>query len=114
MGRRGVGADAPGGGEKAEGYVVPREEVSPLYGKSWRQLGLDAFVNHHSQGIAGFLGSSFLRRPIALKREDGKNFDPSTLAVPLPELLGKEGRKVCRAHQDWFDAVKNSDQELSP
>jgi LmbE family N-acetylglucosaminyl deacetylase len=105
--------DVDRGSDKPQGYVLPLDEVSPLYGKSWRQLGLDAFVNHHSQGIAGFLGSSFLRRPIALKREDGKNFDPSTLAVPLPELLGKEDRKVCSAHKDWCDALKHSDQELS-
>jgi LmbE family N-acetylglucosaminyl deacetylase len=105
--------DADRGSDKLQGYVLPVDEVSPLYGKSWRQIGLDAFVNHHSQGIAGFLGSSFLRRPIPLKREDGKNFDPSTLAVPLPELLGKEDGKVCSAHKDWCDALKHSDQELS-
>ena len=105
--------DVDRGSDKPQGYVLPLDEVSPLYGKSWRQLGLDAFVNHHSQGIAGFLGSSFLRRPIALKREDGKDFAPSMLAVPLPELLGKEDGKVCSAHKDWCEALKHSDQELS-
>ena len=105
--------DVDRGSDKPQGYVLPLDEVSPFYGKSWRQIGLDAFVNHHSQGIAGFLGSSFLRRPIALKREDGKNFDPSTLAIPLPELFGKEDGKVCSAHKDWCDALKHSDQELS-
>jgi hypothetical protein len=105
--------DVDRGSEKPQGYVLPLDEVSPLYGKSWRQIGLDAFVNHHSQGIAGFLGSSFLRRPIALKREDDKNFDPSTLAIPLPELFGKQDGKVCSAHKDWCDALKHSDQELS-
>ena len=105
--------DVDRGSDKPQGYVLPLDEVSPFYGKSWRQIGLDAFVNHHSQGIAGFLGSSFLRRPIALKREDGKNFDPSTLAILLPELFGKEDGKVCSAHKDWCDALKHSDQELS-
>jgi len=105
--------DVDRGSDKPQGYVLPLDEVSPLYGKSWRQIGLDAFVNHHSQGIAGFLGSSFLRRPIALKREDGKNVDPSTLAIPLPELFGKEDGKVCSAHKDWCDALNHSDQELS-
>ena len=105
--------DMDRGSDKPEGYVLPLDEVSPLYGKTWRQIGLDAFVNHHSQGIAGFLGSAFLRRPIALKREDGKNFDPSTLAVRLPELFGKEDGKVCGPHKDWCEALKQSDQELS-
>ena len=48
------------------GYVLPLDEVSPLYGKTWREIGLDAFVNHRTQGIAGFLNSPFLRRPIAI------------------------------------------------
>jgi len=67
--------------EHPKGYLLPLDDISPLYGKSWRQIGLDAFVNHHTQGIAGFLNSPFIMRPIALVREDGKPFDPSTLAV---------------------------------
>ena len=73
-------------GEKPKGYVLPFDEVSPLWGKSWREIGLDAFANHRTQGIAGFLSSPFLRRPIALVREDGGQFDPATLAQPLVTL----------------------------
>jgi LmbE family N-acetylglucosaminyl deacetylase len=72
--------------EKPQGYILPLDNISPLYGKSWREIGLDAFANHHTQGIAGFLGSPFLRRPIALKREDGAEFDPGVLAEPLGPL----------------------------
>lgn len=68
------------------GYILPLDEVSPLYGKSWREIGLDAFSNHRSQGILGFLNSPFLRRPIGLKREDGVAFDPAVLAEPLGPL----------------------------
>jgi len=73
-------------GEKPQGYPLPVDEISPLYGKSWREIGLDAFANHHSQGITGFLNSPFLRRPIALKREDGGDFDPAALNEPLGPL----------------------------
>jgi LmbE family N-acetylglucosaminyl deacetylase len=73
-------SDAP------KGYILPLDELSPLYGKSWREIGIDAFANHRTQGIAGFLGSPFLRRPIALKREDGGEFDPALLAQPLGPL----------------------------
>jgi LmbE family N-acetylglucosaminyl deacetylase len=72
--------------EKPQGYILPLDGISPLYGKSWREIGLDAFANHRTQGIAGFLGSPFLRRPIALKREDGAEFDPALLAEPLGPL----------------------------
>jgi LmbE family N-acetylglucosaminyl deacetylase len=73
-------------GEKPQGYILPLDEISPLYGKSWREIGLDAFANHRTQGIAGFLGSPFLRRPIALKREDGAALDPAVLAESLGPL----------------------------
>ena len=72
--------------EKPQGYFLPLDEISPLYGKSWREIGLDGFANHRTQGITGFLGSPFLRRPVALKREDGGELDPAVLAAPLGPL----------------------------
>jgi len=72
--------------EAPKGYVLPVNEISPLYGKSWREIGLDGFANHHSQGITGFLSSPFLRRSVALQREDGGQLDPALLAQPLGPL----------------------------
>jgi LmbE family N-acetylglucosaminyl deacetylase len=72
--------------EAPKGYILPLDGISPLYGKSWREIGLDAFANHRTQGITGFLGSPFLRRPIALKREDGAELDPALLAQGLGPL----------------------------
>ena len=77
--------DVERGSDRPKGYVLPLDEISALYGRSWRQLGLDSFANHRSQGITGFLGSSFLLRSIALIREDGKPFDPKSLAVNISE-----------------------------
>jgi len=83
-----AGADVPildveRGSDNPKGYILPVDEVSPLYGKSYREIGIDAFSNHRSQGISAFLSSPFLRRPLALKREDGKPFDPKILSQPL-------------------------------
>jgi LmbE family N-acetylglucosaminyl deacetylase len=72
--------------EAPKGYLLPLDQISPLYGKSWREMGLDAFANHRSQGITGFLSSPFLRRPIGLRREDGGQPDPALLAQPLGPL----------------------------
>src|SRR5262245_53879563 len=74
--------------EKPTCYVLPLDDVSPLWGKSYRQIGLEAFGNHRTQGITGFLSSPFFRRPIALKREDGGSIDPKFFAEPLTYLLG--------------------------
>jgi LmbE family N-acetylglucosaminyl deacetylase len=72
--------------EAPKGYLLPVDEISPLYGKSWREIGLDGFANHHSQGITGFLSSPFLRRPIGLQREDSGQLDPALLAQSLGPL----------------------------
>src|SRR2546429_9018904 len=62
----------------------PRSTLFPLHDAL--PIWLDAFANHRSQGIAVFLGSAFLRRPIALKREDGQPLNPAMLAEPLGPL----------------------------
>ncbi len=77
--------DLERGSEHPKGYVLPLDEISPLYGLSWRQMGINAFANHRTQGITGFLASTFLLRPIALITEDGKPFDPKSLAVGIAE-----------------------------
>ncbi|HYK38997.1 MAG TPA: PIG-L family deacetylase, partial [Candidatus Eremiobacteraceae bacterium] len=79
--------DLDRGSQNPKGYVLPLDEYSSLYGKSWREIGIDAFANHKTQGVSVFLGSPFLRRPIGMIVEDGKPFDPASLAVPLPEWL---------------------------
>jgi LmbE family N-acetylglucosaminyl deacetylase len=105
--------DMDRGGESSKGYTLPLDEVSPLYGKSYRQIGLDAFVNHRTQGIAGFVNSPFLRRPISLSREDGKPLDPSVLAEPLTRLFGVSSGKTCSAHPDWCEKLKTADHNLT-
>ncbi len=93
------------GTDNPKGYVLPLDEISPLWGKRWREIGLDAFVNHRTQGIAGFLGSPFLRRPIALVREDGGKVDSAQLSAPL-EKLGS-------FHPIFGEPIQNADQSLA-
>jgi LmbE family N-acetylglucosaminyl deacetylase len=90
-------------GDSPKGYVLPLDDISPLYGKSWRQIGLDAFVNHHTQGIAGFLNSPFIRRPIALVPENGSTLDPAKLAEPLTSLY-----PGCKAIADSYDLLRQA------
>jgi LmbE family N-acetylglucosaminyl deacetylase len=90
-------------GDSLKGYVLPLDDISPLYGKSWRQIGLDAFVNHHTQGIAGFLNSPFIRRPVALVPENGGTLDPAKLAEPLPTLF-----PGCKAFAESYDLLRQA------
>ena len=96
----------------ANGYTLPVDEISPLWGKTWREIGFDAFVNHRSQGIAGFLGSPFLRRPLVLIREDGSKLDPATLAVPLHALAGDAASETCKTNGDLCPALDAAEKEI--
>ncbi|HUL34119.1 MAG TPA: PIG-L family deacetylase [Candidatus Eisenbacteria bacterium] len=87
--------DLERGSESPKGFVLPLDDVSPLYGKSWREIGLDAFINHRTQGIPGFINSPFLHRPIGLIPEDGSKLDPASLAVPLLTLASQKGPCGC-------------------
>jgi LmbE family N-acetylglucosaminyl deacetylase len=86
--------------DSPKGYVLPLDDIDPLYGKSYRDIGLDAFVNHHTQGIATFLNSPFLRRPLALVPEQGGTLDPATLAEPLTTLF-----PGCKAFANAYDLL---------
>ncbi|MGA2813436.1 MAG: PIG-L family deacetylase [Candidatus Acidiferrum sp.] len=110
------------GGRKPNAYLVPVDEVSPLYGKSYREIGLDAFTNHRTQGITNFINSPFLSQPLALVAESGGPFDPATLAVTLrewgkihrdplysslPEVALKiEAARAAALSLDWLTAAK--------
>ena len=89
--------DTERGGATAgsNGASLPVDEISPLWGKSWREIGLDAFANHRSQGITGFLGSPFLRRPLVLIPETGGKFDATSLAVGLEQWSASAARAMC-------------------
>ena len=104
--------DVDRGSDHPSGYVLPLDDVSPLWGKSWREIGIDAFANHRTQGLGGFLGSSFLKRPIGLKLESGGGFDPAALSRPLSELLGTSQTATCKAHRDWCETVVEADRDL--
>jgi LmbE family N-acetylglucosaminyl deacetylase len=71
--------------EKPDGYIVPMDDVSPLWGKSYREIGTDAFANHRTQGITAFLASPFLRRPIGVVAEGGGTVDPKQFGRPLAQ-----------------------------
>jgi LmbE family N-acetylglucosaminyl deacetylase len=95
--------------EKPSGYVLPVDDISPLWGKSWREIGIDAFANHRTQGVPVFLGSPFLCRPVALKREDGKEFAPQGLARALTNIFDAA---ACAQHADWCQHLVEADAAL--
>jgi LmbE family N-acetylglucosaminyl deacetylase len=101
------------GSETPQGYVLPLDDVSPLYGKSWREIGLDAFTNHRTQGISVFLGSPFLRRPIALVPEAGGKLIPGALNASLSTLMGDASGLGCGEKPSYCVFLKKTDESLA-
>ncbi|HWZ53521.1 MAG TPA: PIG-L family deacetylase [Candidatus Acidoferrales bacterium] len=70
---------------------MPIQDVSPLWGKSYVDMGMEGHAQHRSQGTPSFFGNPFFRRPVYLVRENEKgdpagSFDAKLLAEPLSSL----------------------------
>jgi LmbE family N-acetylglucosaminyl deacetylase len=105
--------DLDRGSDSPQGYSVPIGDISPLYGKSYREIGLDAFANHRTQGISAFLGSPFLRRPVGLIPEKGFQFSQGMLDVSLSALAGADSGLGCGGTASYCDAIKKADETLA-
>jgi len=105
--------DVERGSDNPKGYALPVDDISPLYGKSYREIGLDAFVNHHTQGIAGFLNSPFLRRPVALLPEDGSKLDPSSLGRTLVSINIPIADRPCSASEKSCASLTDAEREIA-
>jgi LmbE family N-acetylglucosaminyl deacetylase len=67
-------------------WVVPADEISPIWGQSYKDIALEGYLHHRSQGVTPFLNSPFLRRAYGLKRSTGGAPSPSDFAQPLMSL----------------------------
>src|SRR6266853_1643492 len=75
------------GNHQDSGYwLVPADEISPIWGLSYRDIALEGYLHHRSQGVTPFLNSPFLRRPYGLKKTAGGPPSPSDFAQPLTSL----------------------------
>jgi LmbE family N-acetylglucosaminyl deacetylase len=76
--------------QTADTVQLPVNDVSPLWGKSYVEMGMEGHAQHRSQGTPAFFGNPFFRRPIYLIVENAHGetakFDPKLLAEPLPQL----------------------------
>jgi LmbE family N-acetylglucosaminyl deacetylase len=105
--------DLERGSEHPKGYLLPLDDVSPLWGKTWREIGLDAFASHRTQGITVFLGSPFLRRPIALIPEGGGPFDPRSLARLLHTSAQEANGEDCRPNNRFCSSLEKYEEKLA-
>ena len=67
-------------------WVVPADDISPIWGRSYRDISMEGYLHHRSQGVTPFLNSPFVRRPYGLKRATGGAPSPSDFEQPIASL----------------------------
>ena len=101
------------GGNAENAVALPADEVSPLWGKTYVEMGMEGHAQHRSQGTPAFFGNAFFRRPVFLVAENEKGeagkFDAQWLAEPLASLAARfPGAQAVMA-----PALNAADQELA-
>jgi LmbE family N-acetylglucosaminyl deacetylase len=80
-------------GSAATAVELPANEVSPVWGKTYVEMGMEGHAQHRSQGTPAFFGNAFFRRPVFLATENEKGeagkFDAQLLAEPLASLAAR-------------------------
>ncbi|MGD0909695.1 MAG: PIG-L family deacetylase [Candidatus Acidiferrales bacterium] len=67
-------------------WVVPADDISPIWGRSYRDISLEGYAHHRSQGVTTNLNSPFVRRPYGLKRAAGGQPSPSDFSQSITSL----------------------------
>ncbi len=111
--------------ESKNGFRVPVEQVSALWGESYSEFGRESLVYHRSQGVTMFLSSPFLRASLYLVIEnpesEAQTLSPADMAKSIKLLalasspagvgLAKADDSLAAAHDaalqlDWEAAIK--------
>ncbi len=102
-----------------DAVTLPINDVSPLWGKSYVEMGMEGHAQHRSQGTPSFSGNPFFRRPTSLITEHGQEagggFDPKLLAQPItslaaryPSFQAEMGPALASADQNLAAAAKQA------
>src|SRR5271170_5299545 len=109
-------------GADANAVALPADQVSPLWGKTYVEMGMEGHAQHRSQGTPAFFGNAFFRRPVFLVMENEKGeagkFDARLLAEPLaslaarfPELQATMAPALNTAEQELTSAAKSAQEQ---
>jgi LmbE family N-acetylglucosaminyl deacetylase len=95
------------------GVQLPVNDVSPVWGQSYVEMGMDGHAQHRSQGTPSFFGNPFFRRPPTLivehGQEGGGSFDVKQLAESIASLAGR----FSQWQSTMAPALAAADQDLA-
>jgi LmbE family N-acetylglucosaminyl deacetylase len=96
---------------------LPTDEISPLWGRPYNEIGLEGFVSHRTQGIVGFRGSRFFRgRRNLIPASDTQakwqiQYLTTKTSNPFPEEWSAEAERAIAAaraaaqQQNWAECA---------
>jgi hypothetical protein len=101
------------GGNATTAVALPADEVSPLWGKTYVEMGMEGHAQHRSQGTPAFFGNAFFRRPVFLVAENEKGEAEKFDARLLAEPIGSLGARFPELQATMAPALSNAEQELA-
>jgi LmbE family N-acetylglucosaminyl deacetylase len=106
---RGTFTAAGPGVQQPAGLDLPLNDLAPLWGKSWNEIGVEGYSSHRSQGVAGVRTSAFARRAIRLLGAAGEPVTREMLAAPLASLA----RRYPMFERDLRPALAQAEQHVA-
>jgi len=92
---------------------MPVQDVSPLSGESYIEIGMAGRSAHRSQGTPALFSSNYFRRPVYMLAENEKGpvgaFDPKLLNGPLSAI----GEKFPHLQAELQPVLASADQALA-
>jgi LmbE family N-acetylglucosaminyl deacetylase len=92
---------------------MPVQDVSPLWGESYIEMGMDGRSAHRSQGTPALFSSNYFRRSVYMLAEDEKGpigaFDPKL----LNQSLGAMGERFPHLQAALQPMLASTDQALA-
>jgi LmbE family N-acetylglucosaminyl deacetylase len=96
-----------GGGRTTAGpepLQLPTNDVSPLWGKPYTEIGIDGYTQHRTQGVEGVRQSAFIRRLRQFQEVKGSAFDPPDFSERLAARW--KGLPAGKAIEEKLDAIE--------
>jgi len=97
----------------AGAVMFPVGDVSPLWGKSYVEMGMEGHAQHRSQGTPSLFGNPFFRRPVYLIGERGQETGGSFDIKQMAEPLGSLAERFPQLRETLAPALASVDQNLS-
>lgn len=95
------------------GVTLPVNDVSPLWGQSYVEMGMDGHAQHRSQGTPSFFGNPFFRRLPTLIVEHGQEGGGGFDAKQLAESISSLAQRYAQWQNAMAPALAAADQDLA-